>query len=61
MSKNCKSADQDIVYATVLRDSKFISSIQREKPKQAVQYRPKRRRNIGKPRKRWRDQLRLED
>jgi len=29
-------------------------------PKQALQYKPKGRRNIGRPRKRWRDQLRLE-
>jgi len=26
-------------------------------PKQALQYQPKGRRNIGRPRKRWRDQL----
>ena len=30
-------------------------------PKQALQYKPKRRRNIGRPRKRWRDQIHLED
>ena len=30
-------------------------------PKQALQYKPKRRRNIGRPRKRCRDQLHLED
>ena len=29
-------------------------------PKQALQYKPKVRRNIGRPRKRWRDQLHLE-
>jgi len=29
-------------------------------PKQALQYKPKGRRNIGRPRKRWRDQLNLE-
>jgi len=29
--------------------------------KQALQYKPKGRRNIGRPRKRWRDQLCLED
>jgi hypothetical protein len=28
-------------------------------PKQALQYKPKGRRNIGRPRKRWRDQLHL--
>jgi hypothetical protein len=30
-------------------------------PKQALQYKPKERRNRGRPRKRWRDQLHLED
>ena len=30
-------------------------------PKQALQYKPKRRRNIRRPRKRWKDQLHLED
>ena len=30
-------------------------------PKQALKYQPKGRRNIGRPRKRWRDQLHLED
>jgi hypothetical protein len=30
-------------------------------PKQALQYRPKGRRNIERPRKRWRGQLLLED
>jgi len=30
-------------------------------PKQALQYKPKGRRNVGRPRKRWRDQLHLED
>ena len=29
--------------------------------KQALQYRPKGRRNIGRPKKRWRDQLHFED
>jgi hypothetical protein len=30
-------------------------------PKQVLQYKPKARRNIGRPRKRWRDQLHFED
>jgi len=30
-------------------------------PKQALQYQSKGRRNIGRPRKRWKDQRRLED
>ena len=34
---------------------------QTDYPKQELQYKPKGRRNIGRPRKRWRDQLHLED
>jgi hypothetical protein len=34
---------------------------QKQNTKQALQYRPKGRRNIRRPRKRWRDQLHLED
>jgi hypothetical protein len=30
-------------------------------PKQALQYKPKGRKNIGRPRKKWTDQLHLED
>jgi len=30
-------------------------------PKQALQYKPKGRRHIGQPRKRWRDQFHFED
>ena len=30
-------------------------------PKQALRYRPTGRRNIGRPKKRWRDQLHFED
>ena len=44
---------------------KWLQHIQRidtnRLPKQALQYKPKGRRNIGRPRKRWRDQLHLED
>jgi hypothetical protein len=29
-------------------------------PKQALKYRPKRKRSIGRPRKRWKDQFHLE-
>jgi len=44
---------------------KWLQHVQRmdtnRLPKQRLQYKPKGRRNIGRPRKRWRDQLRLED
>jgi hypothetical protein len=44
---------------------KWLQHVQRmdtnKIPKQTLQYRPKGRRNIGRPRKRWRDQLHLED
>ena len=30
-------------------------------PKQALRYRPKGRRNLGRPRKRWTDQIHLEE
>ena len=44
---------------------KWLQHVQRmdtnRLPKQALQYKPKGRRNIGRSRKRWRDQLHLED
>ena len=44
---------------------KWLQHVQRmdtnRLPKQALQYKPKGRRNIGRPRKRWKDQLHLED
>ena len=44
---------------------KWLQHVQRmdtnRLPKQALQYKPKGRRNMGQPRKRWRDQLHLED
>jgi hypothetical protein len=44
---------------------KWLQHVQRmdtsRLPKQALQYKPKGRRNIGRPRKRWRNQLHLED
>jgi len=33
----------------------------KQNAKQALQYKPKGRRNIGRPRKRWRDHFHLED
>jgi len=44
---------------------KWLQHVQRmdtnRLPKQALQYKPKGRRNTGRPRKRWRDQLHLDD
>ena len=44
---------------------KWLQHIQRMDtnriPKQALQYKPTGRRHIGRPRKRWRDQLHFED
>ena len=46
-------------------NQKWLQYVQRmdtnRLPKQALQYKQKGRRNIGRPRKRWRDQLHLED
>jgi len=46
-------------------NQKWLKHVQRmdtnRLPKQALQYKPKGRRNIGRPRKRWRDQLHPED
>ena len=46
-------------------NQKWLQHVQRmdtnRLPKQALQYKPKGLRNIGRPRKRWRDQLHLED
>ena len=56
---------QNIVNEIKQCQEKWLQHIQRMDtnriPKQALQYQPKRRRNIGRPRKRWRDQLHLED
>ena len=46
-------------------NQKWLQHVQRmdtiRLPKQALQYKPKGRSNIGRPRKRWRDQIHLED
>ena len=46
-------------------NQKWLQHVQRmdtnRLPKQALQYKPKGRKNIGRPRKKWRDQLHLED
>jgi 2-keto-3-deoxy-L-rhamnonate aldolase RhmA len=44
---------------------KWLQRVQRmdtnTMPIQALKYRPEGRRNVGRPKKRWRDQLHLED
>ena len=60
-----KTGTQKIVKETKQYQEKWLQHVQRmdknRLPKQALQYKPKGRRNLGRPRKRWRDQLHLED
>ena len=60
-----KTGSQNIVKEIKQCQGKWLQHLQRmdtnRLPKQALQYKPKGRRNIGRPRKRWRDQLHLED
>ena len=60
-----KTGAQNIVKEIKRYQKKWLQHVQRmdtnRLPKQALQYKPKGRRNIGRPRKRWRDQLHLED
>ena len=60
-----KTGAQNIVKEIKQYQEKWLQHVQRMDtnriPKQTLQYKPKRRRNIGRPRKRWRDRLHLED
>ena len=60
-----KTEVQNIVNEIKQYQKKWLQHVQRmgtnRLPKQALQYKPKGRRNIGRPRKSWRDQLHLED
>jgi len=60
-----KTGAQNIVKEIKWYQKKWLQHVQRMDtnriPKQALQYRPKGRRNIGQPKKRWRDQLHFED
>jgi len=60
-----KTGAQNIVKEIKQYQKKWLQHVQRMDtntiPKQALQYKPKGRRNIGRPRERWRDQLHLED
>ena len=59
-----KTGAQNITKEIKQCQKKWLQHVQRmdtnRLPKQALQYKPKGRRNIGRPRKRWRDQLHLE-
>ena len=56
---------QNVVKEIKQYQKKWLQHVQRMDtnriPKQAIKYRPKGRRNMGRPRKRWRDQIYLED
>ena len=60
-----KTGEQNIVKEIKQYREKWLQHVQRmdtdRLPKQALQYQSKGRRNIGRPRKRWRDQIHLED
>ena len=60
-----KNGAQNVVKEIKQYQEKWLQHVQRmdtnRTPKQALQYKPKGRRNIGRPRKRRRDQLHLED
>jgi hypothetical protein len=60
-----KTGAQNTVKEIKQYQGKWLHHVQRmdtyRLPKQALQYQPKWWRNIGRPRKRWRDQLHLED
>ena len=60
-----KTGAQNIVKEIKRYQKKWLKHIQRKDtnriPKQALRCRPNRRRNIGRPKKRWRDQLHFED
>ena len=60
-----KTGEQNIVKEIKQYQKKWLQHVQRldtnRLPKQVLQYKPKGRRNVGRPRKRWRDQLHLQD
>jgi len=60
-----KTGAQNIVKEIKQYQKKCLQHVQRMDrntlPRQALKYRPEGRRNIGRPKKRWRDQLHFED
>jgi len=59
-----KTGAQNIVKEIKQYQEKWLQQVQRmdinRLPKQALLYKPKGRKNVGRPRKRWRDQLHFE-
>ena len=60
-----KTGAQNIVKEIKQYQKKWLQHVQRmdrnRLPRQALKYRPEGIRNIGRPKKRWRDQLHFED
>ena len=60
-----KTGAQNIVKEIKQYQKKWLQHVQRmdrnRLPRQAMKYRPQGRRNIGRPKKRWGDQLQIED
>ena len=60
-----KTGAQNIVKEIEQYQKKWLQHVQRmdrnRLPRQVLKYRPEGRRNIGRPKKRWRDQLHFED
>jgi hypothetical protein len=60
-----KTGTQNIVKEIKQYQKMWLQHVQRmdrnRLPRQALKYRPEGRRNIGRPKKRWRDQLHFED
>jgi len=60
-----KTGAQNIVKEIKQYQKKWLQHVQRmdrnRLPRQALKYRPEGRRNIGRPKKIWRDQLHFED
>jgi len=60
-----KTGAQNIVKEIKQYQKKWLQNVQRmdtnRLPRQALKYKPEGRRDIGRPKKRWRDQLHLED
>jgi hypothetical protein len=60
-----KTGAQNIVKEIKQNQRKWLQHVQRmdrnRMPRQELRYRPEGRRNVGRPKKRWRDQLHFED